>query len=89
MVQNDPEPIDLVLTDIVLPDLNGRELAQRLTSLRPGTKILFMSGYSANDGPSPLDGGEPIALIEKPFGPEDLVAKIQSLLGAKAQPVSE
>ncbi len=69
--------IHLLLTDVVMPGLNGRELAARLNQTRPGMKCLYMSGYSLNL--LLLDEGDPF--IQKPFLLKDLSAKIQAVLG--------
>ena len=74
--------IQLLLSDVVLPEMSGRILASRLGATHPGLKILYMSGYT-NDALSQhgvLDPG--IALIEKPFTGTGLVARIESLLRA-------
>jgi len=75
--------IDLLLTDVVLPGMNGRELGERLKKLRPKVKVLFTSGYPseviAHRGV--LDAG--MAYIPKPFSPENLAAKVREVL---AQP---
>ena len=73
--------IHLLLTDVVMPEMNGRELAQKLLSLRPGLKRLFMSGYTA-DVIAPhgvIDEGVPF--IQKPFSFEALAAKVREVLG--------
>ncbi len=76
------EPIDLLLTDVVMPRLSGRGLAQRLSAARPGLAVLFVSGYS---GPAPLQGAEPageIDLLPKPFTADMLAARVrQAIVG--------
>jgi PAS domain S-box-containing protein len=72
--------IDLVVTDVVMPRMGGRELAERLRVERPGVKMLFMSGYP-NDAfdLTDLPGAAP-DFISKPFTSRDLVARTQGLL---------
>ena len=79
---------DLLLTDVVLPGgMNGRQIATRALQLRPGLKILFMTGYTQNaivhDGR--LDEG--VALISKPFTYDQLGAKVRAELDALFPPV--
>ena len=76
-----PEPIRLLLTDIVMPEMNGYELAERLKAARPETKVLFMSGFTdqalmENTGRSL--GEAP--LIRKPFTQYKLLTRIADLL---------
>ncbi len=75
-------PIDLVLTDVVLPGMNGKQLAERLKLLRPGIAVLFTSGYSedviAHRGV--LD--REVAYIPKPYSPRDLATKVREVLSA-------
>jgi two-component system, cell cycle sensor histidine kinase and response regulator CckA len=77
----DREPIDLLLTDVVMPHVNGRELADRLLALHGRVKVLFMSGYTDNvlkhQGVLEAEG----QFIQKPFTPEELARKIRALLG--------
>jgi len=72
--------LDLLLTDVVLPSMNGRELAQRLSKLRPGLKVLFMSGYTAEafSREELLSPDEPF--LAKPFSPDALVRRIDDVL---------
>jgi CheY-like chemotaxis protein len=67
-----PSDIDLLLVDVVMPLMDGRELAQRVLELRPRTKVLFMSGFEMS---SLRDTGWPV--IVKPFGVTELVEKIE------------
>lgn len=76
------EPIHLLLTDVVMPNMNGSELARRIATVRPGIKVLFMSGYTtetiAQSGV--LDWGA--GFIGKPFDPYKLLAKARAVLDA-------
>jgi two-component system cell cycle sensor histidine kinase/response regulator CckA len=75
-----PAPIHLVLTDVVMPEMTGRDLADRLRPLRPDTKVLFMSGYTDNvilhQGALPAG----VAYLQKPFTPEALALKVREIL---------
>jgi signal transduction histidine kinase/CheY-like chemotaxis protein len=79
-----PGPIDLLLTDVVMPVMLGKEVAEKVTALRPDTCVLFMSGYAqAVIGPmGDLSGGREI--IDKPFTEAALLERLRSLLGARA-----
>ncbi|BCJ51597.1 hypothetical protein Asp14428_30720 [Actinoplanes sp. NBRC 14428] len=72
--------IDLLVSDVVMPGMLGKELAERLTGVRPATRVLYMSGYAqpvlASQGT--LDPG--VALLEKPFTAEDLLAAVRKRL---------
>ena len=74
------QPIDLLLTDVVMPEMSGRELADRLLDVRRALKVLFMSGYTGDDvlARSLLPPTAPF--IQKPFAPEELVARVRQLL---------
>jgi PAS domain S-box-containing protein len=75
-----PTTIHLVLTDTVMPRMGGRKLAERLRPLRPGIKILFMSGYT-EDVALPRDASETgDAFLAKPITPDALLAKVRELL---------
>jgi PAS domain S-box-containing protein len=72
--------IHLLLTDVIMPGMNGRELAQRISEIRPNVKVLYMSGYTENvigrDGT--LDAG--VRLLQKPFTLRDLKSKVRETL---------
>jgi len=71
--------IDLLLTDVVMPGMNGRELSRRISLHRPGIKVLFMSGYAADILP---ENGEDAAMhfIKKPFSLQGLLQAIERCL---------
>jgi two-component system cell cycle sensor histidine kinase/response regulator CckA len=74
-------PIHLLLTDVVMPVMNGRELATQVRAISPATKVLFMSAYSTEtveDYGIRIAPGEPF--VVKPFTLEDLAAKVRAVL---------
>lgn len=75
-----PEQIDLVVTDVGLPGLNGRQLADQARETRPTLKVLFITGYAESVASASgfLDAG--MAMITKPFPMETLVARIQGMI---------
>ncbi|MGI8672644.1 MAG: response regulator, partial [Luteitalea sp.] len=77
-------PIDLLLTDVIMPGMNGRDLAERLRARDPRLRVLFMSGYNSEvasgRGLLPAD----VALIIKPFSPTALAARVRAVLDAQA-----
>jgi PAS domain S-box-containing protein len=74
-------PIDLLLTDVIMPGMNGKEVADRLAALRPGIKVLFISGYSGEliAKAGVLHAG--IAYLPKPFTSDALAARVREMLG--------
>jgi len=70
-------PIDLLLTDIVMPEMGGRELAETVSPLRPEMKVLFMSGYSEDPV---IHEGSQIPFLEKPFTLRELARRVREVL---------
>jgi CheY-like chemotaxis protein len=78
-MRNDATPIDLLISDVILPRMNGGVLAGVVVEERPGVRVLLVSGYTANvleDSGVPSD----VELLEKPFKPETLLARVAALL---------
>ncbi|MFA6093491.1 MAG: PAS domain-containing protein [Elusimicrobiota bacterium] len=80
IAQEHKEKIDLLVTDVIMPGMNGRELAGRLCALRPGIKTLYMSGYTDDAilKRGILESG--IAFLPKPFKREPLLRKVREVL---------
>ena len=78
----DPNSVDLILTDLVMPGMNGRETAKALRNDQPLARVLYMSGYT-DDVVIRVGGFEPgVAFIQKPFSGEDLALRVRELLNA-------
>ncbi len=77
------EPVDLLLTDVIMPKVNGLALTRRLMQERPGIGVLYMSGYVEK---SMLLATHPESiLIQKPFTPDALIAAVRQVLGSREQ----
>ncbi|BAL87723.1 putative multi-sensor signal transduction histidine kinase [Actinoplanes missouriensis 431] len=80
LAQTHPGPIDLLLTDVIMPEMTGNQVAARVEALRPGIPVLYMSGYAepvlAENGTLP----EGVTIIEKPFTSKELLDHISTRL---------
>jgi two-component system cell cycle sensor histidine kinase/response regulator CckA len=74
--------IDLLLTDTMMPHMNGRELVRAIRTVRPEIKVIYMSGYLEFNS-NPLEGADGIYYLQKPFGLEALGQKIKAVLAAE------
>lgn len=80
LVESYPDPIHLLITDVVMPGMNGKDLNERLSALKQGLKCIFMSGYTANviAHHGVLDEG--IHFLQKPFSLKTLTEKVREVL---------
>jgi len=82
LVQKNPETLHLLITDVVMPQMNGKDLAARLLKARPGLKCLFMSGYTADVIAHHGVLEEGVRFIQKPFALTALALKVREVLDA-------
>jgi signal transduction histidine kinase/CheY-like chemotaxis protein len=78
-------PIQLLLTDVVLPEMNGKQLAEALHARRPEMKVLYMSGYTNGILSEHAFQAADVAFIEKPFSQQALSKKVRQTLGQSAK----
>ncbi|HYX68070.1 MAG TPA: PAS domain S-box protein, partial [Terriglobales bacterium] len=83
MMQELSTRVDLVITDVVMPDGGGMELVSRVTKTRPGVRVLFMSGYTDGKVPQEYLSGKHPSFLAKPFRPEDLARKVRQVLDSE------
>ena len=79
LFEHAPASVDLVLTDVIMPKMGGLELARRLADLRPGLRVVFMSGYSADPIVSSIERS-PSIFLAKPFTASALMEKVRETL---------
>jgi DNA-binding response OmpR family regulator len=82
LCRNHPQEIHLLVTDVVMPKMNGRQLAEEVTRIRPSVKLLYVSGYTSNAivHYGVLDDG--LWFLPKPFSLAALVSKVREVLDA-------
>jgi PAS domain S-box-containing protein len=78
------ERIDILITDVVMPGIGGRELAKKLLELRPGISVLFLSGYTEDSVITPGAPAGATAFLQKPFTLQNLAKKVREVLRAKS-----
>jgi CheY-like chemotaxis protein len=76
-----PGPLHLLLTDVVMPHLNGWELARQLSAVRPETKVLYMTGYS--EIAVVHEGVSDAIVLQKPFTPDILARRVRETIQAE------
>jgi signal transduction histidine kinase len=79
------QPIDVMLTDVALPIMSGPDLAKHVALLRPGLKVVYMSGYTEKASIQHGALGPEAAFLQKPFSVEDLLRKVRQVLDDRAQ----
>lgn len=80
LAKENMEVIDLVVSDLIMPDCTGRSLVTSLRKMKPQCKILLMSGYSGENGPANSEGELNEPFLQKPFTPQELARKVRSVL---------
>lgn len=75
--------IEILFTDVLMPNMNGRQLADRMGAPRPGLAVLYTSGFIGNTDVPREDLPRGIGFLGKPFTPGDLVQKVQAMLGPR------
>jgi signal transduction histidine kinase/CheY-like chemotaxis protein len=82
------EPIDILITDVVMPGIGGRELAKKLLALRPGISVLYLSGYTEDAVITHGALAPGTAFLQKPFTLQSLAEKVREVLRSRSAPAS-
>jgi CheY-like chemotaxis protein len=80
IVDEDPEPFDLLLTDVIMPRMSGPELAERVEQLQPGVRVLFTSGYAGDARVPVVTVGTSSNFLSKPYQVIELTEKVHEVL---------
>ncbi len=80
-----PEPIDLLVSDVVMPGFSGVELRRRLAAIRPAMAVLYVSGYSEEEVASRTNEDSQVTYLQKPFGPAELANSVADILRRSRQ----
>jgi CheY-like chemotaxis protein len=81
-------PIHLLITDVIMPHMNGQELAIELSRVRPEMKVLYVSGYSDNDISDHGVLDPDVELLQKPFTPHTLLERMREVMGTSERRLS-
>ena len=79
-------PIDLLITDVVMPRMDGPTLVEQVRERRPDMKVIFISGYAEDAFRKRLDGDAKIHFLPKPFSLKQLAGKVKEVMEAPARP---
>jgi PAS domain S-box-containing protein len=88
VVERHPQPLHLLLTDVVMPGLGGPDLARRAIELRPELRVLYMSGYTGTGVLQEGVIGPDTPFLGKPFSPDQLLARVRAVLAGGVGPVA-
>jgi CheY-like chemotaxis protein len=80
IVEQHTGPIDLLLSDVVMPQMSGPAVARKLAAIRPEVPVLYMSGYVGDALQRHGIAGEDVPILNKPFGPGPLIRKVQQVI---------
>jgi two-component system cell cycle sensor histidine kinase/response regulator CckA len=83
------ETFDLLLTDVVMPEMSGPELAEHLRARQPGLPVLYMSGYTDDVLEAQELSEEATTFLRKPFGNAELAGAVRELLDRRGDPLSD
>ena len=86
LLSDESKVFDLLLSDVVMPQMSGRDLAERTASIRPSLPVLFMSGYAGQHLNHVGDAGGQIDFLEKPFSPSSLLSAVARALPGSLDP---
>jgi two-component system cell cycle sensor histidine kinase/response regulator CckA len=75
------EDVDLVITDVVMPKMDGRALMARIRELRPNVKVIFISGYTEDSFKDSLANDSRVHFLSKPFNLKELASKVKEVIG--------
>jgi len=84
VIEQAAEPVDLVVTDVVMPGMDGRELGRRLAQRWPTLPILYISAYDVNDIFRRGSPRSSAPFLQKPFPAEELITSVQELLASRS-----
>jgi two-component system cell cycle sensor histidine kinase/response regulator CckA len=84
LIRNAPAAIDLLITDVVMPQMDGPGLVREVREIHPTMRVIFISGYTEDAFRQRLDSGGDIEFLPKPFSLKELAAKVRDVLAVSA-----
>ena len=89
VVEGHQKPIDLLVTDLVMPGFGGWELAKRLAQIHPEMRVLYVSGYADHETASRALGEPKVAYLQKPFALAEFARKVEAIIAQSKKPERE